>query len=350
MTAPLSANVYVNDILHQPDALRSTISAFHEMHLREFLRFGYLLSNETLDSVVLTGMGSSLQALHPLMLELIDHGIQAQAVETSELIHFSQKLLTPKALVVAVSQSGRSVEILHLLELNRGKGPLIAVTNTADSPLAENSDAMLLTRAGSEHSVSCKTYVTSLAALAVLGDLLTGKEPDKLLTTLEQCPGAIAQYLSGWDGFVETAVKTMHGISFLILAGRGPSLAAARTGGLIIKEAAQIPAEGMSCAAFRHGPLELASPKTLALVYEGTGPTRQLNAKLVRDVREMGGRSELVTMDSERVGMFRLPVVPERCLPITEILPAQLMSVALAILHDHSPGHFERAAKTTVVE
>ena len=350
MNTLLSANAYVDDILQQPDALRATIAAFHESHFGEVRQLAERLATGALNSVVLTGMGSSYHVLRPLMLELIAHGIPAQSVEASELIHFSPNLLTPRTLVVAVSQSGQSIEMLRLLDLARGRGPLIGVTNTAESSLAAGSDAVLLTRAGREHSVSCKTYITALAALAILGDLLTGKDPGDLLPALEACADAMAQYLSHWDTLVESAQRTMNGISFLILAGRGPSLAAAQTGGLIIKEAAQFPAEGMSCAAFRHGPLELASPKMLALVYEGTGPTRQLNARLVQDVQEMGGRSELIAMDSGRTGLFSLPAVAERCLPLMEILPAQLTSVALAVLNNHSPGSFERAAKTTVVE
>ncbi len=350
MSTSLTTNAYVGDILNQPDALRDTLSAFGSMHFRELRRLAERLSANSLKRIVLTGMGSSYHVLYPLQLQLVEQGVQAQMIETSELIHFGQKLLSPETLIVAVSQSGQSVEMLRLLELARTKVSLVAVTNTPESPLAQSSEALLLTQAGIEHSVSCKTYVTALAALAVLGDLLTGKSPDKLFPALEACANAMAHYLSGWEHFVEAMGQRLNGTSYLILAGRGPSLAAARTGGLIIKEAAQFPAEGMGCAAFRHGPLEMASPKLLALVYEGAGSTRPLNAKLVTDIQSVGGRSELIGTDSERGGMFSLPVVPERCLPMLEILPAQLMSVALAELNGHSPGCFERAAKTTIVE
>ena len=66
--------------------------------------------------VILTGMGSSYHALHPLLLGLLGHGIPAQMVETSELIHHAAGLIAPEALIVAVSQSGASVEILELMK------------------------------------------------------------------------------------------------------------------------------------------------------------------------------------------------------------------------------------------
>ncbi len=345
-----STNAYVSDILYQPEALRDTRSALAAMRFAVFRHFAERLSSNALKRTVLTGMGSSYHSLYPLQLQLVAHGLEAQRIETSELIHFEQKLLSPETLIVAVSQSGQSVEMLELLKLARDKVSLIGVTNTLESPLAQGCEALLWTRAGSEYSVSCKTYSTALATLAVLGDLLTDQNPVETLSALDICAAAMAQYLSRWEGFVESASRELAGISYLILAGRGASLAAAGTGGLIIKEAAQFPAEGMSCAAFRHGPLELISHGLFAVVYEGTGPTRQLNAKLVRDVLEMGGRSGLIRMNTEPVGMFDLPVVPDRCLPLMEILPAQLISVALAVLNNHAPGQFDNAAKITVAE
>ncbi len=346
----LSTNAYVADILQQSQAVRDTLSAFRKQSFGDIREFTERLSTNALKRVVLTGMGSSFHSLHPLQLKFVEHGIQSQMIETSELIHFSPKLISPETLVVAVSQSGQSVEILRLLELIHKKAHLIGVTNTPQSSLAQNSESVLITQAGSEHSVSCKTYVTTLVALAVLGDLLTGGEYGKTISALEASSEAMAQYLSGWESFIESAIQIFDGIQYLVLAGRGSSLAAAGTGGLIVKEAAHFPAEGMSCAAFRHGPFEMLSPNVFILVYEGTGVAGKLNAKLVQDIKWAGGRSELITR-SEEQHIYKLPSVPDSvCLPMMEILPAQLTSVALAIQNNHTPGQFEWATKTTVIE
>ena len=117
---------------------------------------------------VLTGMGSSFHALHPLHVRLIGRGIWSTLVETSELIHHQLELLGPGTLLVVVSQSGRSAETVRLLEAKSGS-PVVGVTNTAGSPLATAADATVFTRAGEEASVSCKTYVAALLALAWLG-------------------------------------------------------------------------------------------------------------------------------------------------------------------------------------
>jgi glucosamine--fructose-6-phosphate aminotransferase (isomerizing) len=270
-------------------------------------------------------------------------------METSELIHYASNLLEPSTLVVAVSQSGSSVEIIQLLERVRGKVTLVGVTNSSDSQLATRADAVLFTDAGVENTVSCKTYVTVLAALAALARILTGQETESTLADLKHAPEFVAQYLSRWETHIQDAVGIVKGVEFLMLAGRGASQAAAETGGLIIKEAAHFPAEGMSCAALRHGPLEMVSSRTLAVVYEGDGKTAQLNAALVDDLRKAGGRAHMIRQ-SDGLDIFSLPRSSSTILPMLEILPAQMLSIALALTREHAPGQFEHITKVTAVE
>jgi glucosamine--fructose-6-phosphate aminotransferase (isomerizing) len=146
---------YLRDILNQPRALEETLAGLEVSQPLDQL--AVRLQEGEFETVVLTGMGSSFHALHPLNLELIDRGFTAMMVETSELLHYQNRLFDPKTLIVAVSQSGRSAEVVRLLEMNGGRSAVIAVTNTPASPLAKQADATILSRAGEEFSVSCKT-------------------------------------------------------------------------------------------------------------------------------------------------------------------------------------------------
>ncbi len=338
---------YLRDILDQPACVRDTLSALPDPY--SCRSFAERLASGDLSRVVLTGMGTSYHALHPLTLRLIARRLSAQMMETSELVHYAPALLEPRTLFVVVSQSGRSAEIVQLLERARGRAPIIGVTNTAGSPLAEQADALLLTRAGNEYSVSSKTYLATLAALAWLGDALTGHDPHATQVALECVPDATAQYLTHWGAHVETVRSQLAEVGYLALVGRGPSLAAVGTGALIIKEAARFPAEGMSSAAFRHGPLEMTSPNLFVLVYAGAEVTANLNARLVDDIRAAGGQAALVS-ESTGPNVFALPSVPEVAHPLLEILPAQMISLALAQLKGHEAGRFERATKVTETE
>jgi glutamine---fructose-6-phosphate transaminase (isomerizing) len=338
---------YLHDILEQPESLRDTLAGLTTP--RKLGRLAAKLDQGKFRRVVLTGMGSSFHALHPINLQLIAGGFTSIMVETSELIHYQQRFFDPKTLLVAVSQSGQSAEMVRLLELNRKQSPIIAVTNSPEGSLAAGADAVLLTRAGNEFSVSCKTYVTALMALKWLGDVLCAEDMDESKQELSQAQPAVTSYLSGWRDHVTSLVERLHRIRHLLLVGRGSSLAAVGTGALIIKESAHVHAEGMSSAGFRHGPFEMLSDEISVVVFAGDRKTRDLNYRLWQELRDRGGRAELVS-ENDTSPAFCLSTVPLSILPILEILPVQMITLALAALAQREPGRFELASKITTAE
>lgn len=336
---------YFSDLLGQPQALEETLAV---LQLSEPLRRLTPVEGKY-RRVLLTGMGASLNALQPLYLSLLACGTSALLVETSELIHFLPRLLDETTLVIAVSQSGKSAETVRLLELPGRKSAVIGITNGADSPLALRADASLVTRAGSEFSVSCKTYVTALMVLAWLGDLLCGGQPDSAAENLRQAPRLAREYLSHWHTHVDGLTRELEGVRDLFFLGRGTSLAAAMSGGLITKESTRFHSEGMSSAAFRHGPFEMVGPHVFALVYAGDPKVERLNRGLVEDIRRAGGRAFLCGQHTD-LEPLRLPAVAPVLRPILEILPAQMITLALAALSGVEAGKFRKATKVTEKE
>jgi len=338
---------YLRDLLAQPCALKDTLDQLDQT--RDLQTLVDALNRGKFKTVVLTGMGSSFHALNPLLMQLMQYGLPAVLVETSELIYFWRRLLKPSSLVVAVSQSGSSVEIIRFLKLNRGRAPVIAVTNTADSPLAKRGAAVICTRAGEEFSVSCKTYVSALLALKFLGDQLCLIPSTRTRRELKAALPPVRAYLERWREHVECLAPKLAGIRQLFLVGRGPSLAAVGTGALILKESTRFPAEGLSSAAFRHGPFEMLGPETFVLVFGGISKTRELNRRLLEDIRKEQGRAEFVTEHSDG-GAFCLASVPPSVLPILEILPVQMMTLSLSTMTGCEPGKFRFAKKITTTE
>jgi glutamine---fructose-6-phosphate transaminase (isomerizing) len=338
---------YLRDILDQPRALDETLAALEVS--KKLQQLAGRLQQGKFKTVVLTGMGSSFHALHPLNIQLVNHGLTAMMVETSELLHYRNGLFDPKTLIVAVSQSGQSVEVVRLLEINRGKSSVIGITNTAGSPLAEQADATILTRAGEEFSVSCKTYLTALMALQWLGDVVCKRDLRRTRQELKLAGPAVRHYLAGWREHAQGLARTLGGIRHLFLVGRGSSLAAVGTGALIVKESDHFHAEGMSSAAFRHGPFEMLSDETFVLVFVGERKTRELNLRLFEDVREERGRAELVG-EGAACPPFVLPATPASIRPILEILPVQMVTLALAGQAGREAGRFDRTSKITTKE
>jgi glucosamine--fructose-6-phosphate aminotransferase (isomerizing) len=324
---------YLRDLLDQPAAMERTVTGFSLVgelgRLREDLRAGRFAR------VVLTGMGGSYHMLYPLHLRLTQAGFNSVLAETSELLDSLATLLTKDTLVIALSQSGASAETVRLLD--RGGPTIVGVTNTPESPLAQKADVTVLTRAGEEGGVACKTAVTSLAAL------------EWLSAELETAAPVLETYLVNWKRHVQTLAGILKGIEHAFVVGRGRSLAAAGLGGMIQKEAAHVHGEGMSSAAFRHGPFEMLGPDCFVLVMEGDAEVAAKNRQLVDDVVATGARGALCGLqDSD--GPFALPQAPERIRPILELLPPQMMSLAFAYLKGREPGKFERITKVTTVE
>jgi len=338
---------YLGDILDQPRALEETLAG---LEVSEPLRrLAERLQEGKFKTVVLTGMGSSFHALHPLYLEFIEHDFTTVMVETSELLHYQNRLFDAKTLIVAVSQSGQSAEIVRLLEMNRGKSSVIAVTNTPHSPLAEHANANIVTHAGEEFSVSCKTYLASLMALQWLGEVVCKGDLQRTRQELATASPTVRDYLADWKDHVQELLQMLRGTRNLFLVGRGPSLAAVGTGALTIKESDHFHAEGMSSAAFRHGPFEMLSDETFVIVFAGEDKTLELNQTLFADIREKGGRAAMVGV-SATSSACRLPSAPRPIRSILEILPVQMITLALAAQVGREPGRFELASKVTTKE
>ena len=338
---------YLSDLLDQPRALRSTWNSLRDTSALEGMASH--CHPQRFERIVLTGMGSSYHGLHPLAIELARSGWTPLMLETSELIHFYPHLLTPSTLIVAVSQSGKSVETVRLLEMNAGKAAVIGVTNQAESPLAKQAQFTMLTAAGEEFTVSCKTYVSAQMALSMVAAALSRSDLAARLRDLEPVPQIVDAYLGDWTAHVDELMGLLGDVRDLFLVGRGTSLAAVGTGALITKESALFHAEGMSSAAFRHGPFEMLKAGVCVAVFAGDPNTEPLNAGLLRDIQQTPARALWLSADAESAAC-RIPQTADLSRPIAEILPVQMITLALAALANHQPGKFARATKVTVVE
>jgi glucosamine--fructose-6-phosphate aminotransferase (isomerizing) len=231
----------------------------------------------------------------------------------------------------------------------RSRLPIIGLTNTLESPLAREATAVVRTRAGEEATVSCKTYLAMQMAQAWLGVVLTRGERHSALNELGATITGAREYLAEWRAHVEALADLLAGARVVFYAGRGPSLAAAGSAGLITKEATHRPSEGMSSAAFRHGPVEMLDGGVVLLAWAGEAQTRALNEALVADVRGAGARAHLIGEDAEHPAL-RLPRTSGLARPVVDLLPVEMVTLALAALDGREAGTFAIAGKVTTTE
>jgi glucosamine--fructose-6-phosphate aminotransferase (isomerizing) len=345
MTATSVTSPYLSDILEQPDRLRGlTVSRPWEALAPLAARAA------SYDRIVLTGMGASLFALWPAWLTIVRAGRPAWLIETGELVHSADELLTKGTLIIAASQSGRSAEIVSLAERAEKSGTLIGITNDTTSPLAQIAELTIPIDAGQEHAVSTRSYVNTLAVGSQAADLLAGEPPSP--QTLDAAADAIAEYLESWRARTDAFTYVVGLPERLFLVGRGASLAAAHCGALIIKEAAKWPAEAMSSGQFRHGPLELADPRLVAVILAGeTGADQERNLRLQADVNRYGGRAVWANATPRnRAATMEIAPGDGVTRAIAEIVALQLLSIAVAEQSGVEPGVFRHLEKVTTVE
>jgi glutamine---fructose-6-phosphate transaminase (isomerizing) len=341
---------YINDILAQPAALREALDHYP---FEKIARIVHKLDMGEFQRIVMTGMGSSYNSAYPAWLKLIHLPTPGLLINTAELLHYGQAMITPDTLLWMNSQSGRSVEVVRLLEAIRGSQPgfLLSMTNDLDSPLGQQADLAVPIYAGAEATVSTKTYVNMLATLSLAAEQLCGGNWQEYHAAMHQAVGAMLDYLAVWQERVDELDRLLGKVDQLLILGRGPSLSAVWNGALIVKEAAKCTFEGLNVADFRHGPMELAAPKLTILVLEGAPQTRVQNRDLAREVMDHGGKAIWLGMEDDLVlPTLRLPVVHESARPLVEILPLQLLTIVMARRNGMEPGKFRHIGKVTMKE
>jgi glutamine---fructose-6-phosphate transaminase (isomerizing) len=232
------------------------------------------------------------------------------------------------AVVIGISQSGASPDIVSVVAEGTKQGALTAaITNAPSSPLAGAAQHVIDLGAGEERSVAAtKTYTASVAAIAAL--VASG---DAALTAdVERLPEALAAQLE-LTGDAAAAVRAAADWRRLTVVGRGAHYATAFEAALKIRELAGIVAEPYSPADLLHGPIAAVSPRQPLLAIAPGGPTEESMREVVAAARERGARVAAIGHDRALGDPFlELVDIPEWLGPVVAIVPAQLLAVGLA--------------------
>ena len=232
-------------------------------------------------------------------------------------------------LVVALSQSGKSPDIVGVVEEGRRQEvPTLAITNAVDSPLARAADSVVDLCAGEEKAVAAtKTYTAQLMAIAMLSAAMG--EDEERWRALERVPAMVSQTLA-LDEVIRQRAERYRFMDHCVILGRGFNYATAFEWALKLKELAYVIAEPYSSADFQHGPVAMLERDFPVLAIAPGGPvfddTLALLSRLTKDQRV-----ELLVISDrdEALGLadtaFRIPAgLPEWLTPIAAIAAAQL--------------------------
>src|SRR5918996_968017 len=277
---------FLAEIAGQPDAMRRAAAALLDQ--RDHLDRVREAASVT-PTIVFTGMGSSYDACYPAVNDLAGRGVSSLLVDTAELLHFRRPILNAKTLVVIVSQSGESAEIVKLVSAiakQRLRPFVVSITNSLDNDLARRSDVKLDTWAGREVGPSTMTFAAAMATLSGIARLLAGDS-------------------------VDTAVD--------------------RT---------RTAAEG-------------AALSMTAIVTATEPETRRLDLGLAADLIDTGANVLVVTPDGEapkRARAVATGYLDRALISAVSIIPVQLLAWRLAQVRGRTPGQYTRASKVTTRE
>lgn len=260
------------------------------------------------------------------------------------------------ALVIGISQSGQSPDIVSVIEEGRRQGaPTIAITNDSDSPLARAAEFQVGLEVGKEYSVAAtKTYTAQLAALAMLALGLKCSPID--LSPLQALPGALEQALKS-EQDARLAAKELASYDHTVFIGRGFNYSTAHEISLKCKELANIQAEPYSSADFLHGPIAMVDQGFPVNIVSIGDTFREEFNELARSLHERGAR--LITLGDLPIGehiarqdLF-IPIpgeLPEWLSPIAAILPGQLLAYHLSLARGFDPDQPRAIHKVTLTE
>lgn len=345
-----------NEIDEQPVVARRVLDA-----LAPSVRDGVLWdrlglpSLDGIDRVAVLGCGTSLHAGRALagVFARVGH-MPTRALTASEAAH---EVWEPRTLVVAMSQSGETADVLRALDgLPSGHGTVLALTNNAASSLARRSDAVIDCLAGPEIGVAAtKTFVAQVltgACVALSGLSGSGRADaaalDADLTALAATPDALSGALHAWrDRAAELAGDLVTASGFLFL-GRGAGLVYAAEGALKLKELSYRWAEHHPAGELKHGPLALVDAGTPVFVVDDGDPRLDVD---IAEVQARGGRVIRVGERALRVGglSLHLPRTGPSWGPLETVVPLQLFARELALRLQRNVDKPRNLAKSVTV-
>lgn len=340
-------SILEHEILEQPEIIRTFLKNEepNAVQIARDLRgrFRYML---------IAARGSSDNAArYAQYLFGLHHHIQVALATPSLFTMYGTPPDLSEALVIGISQSGQSPDIVAVLAEAQKQGrPTLAITNDDSSPLAQASDYILPLHTGQELAVAAtKTYTTSLAALALLSCSMAENIQD--LEALQKVPDHM-QYTLDCLGSAMAHVERYRYMEQCDVIGRGLNYATAFETALKIKELTRVVAEPYSSADFRHGPIATATPGFPVIVIAPLGAVFQDTHTLIAELQLRRAELLVVSDDQQALDAADLalpfaPGLPEWLTPLVAVLPGQRFAMQLTMEKHLDPDKPEGLLKVT---
>jgi len=320
---------FLEDILRQPQELNRAIG-FLSGAGRRTLQTAAATIREA-RHVYLTGIGSSWHAAFGASAILGGAGRPVYMQDAGELLQFA--VFPADSVIVAISRSGRTVEIVNLLAKAReSKATVIAITNSTDSALTQEAQISILVPTLRDHAVSVNAYSALALAAAALACAAVGSFDEKLAASLCTSIAETERRIPSWQEQIAGNNWFAPGKLVHFLA-RGGSLGSCYEARLLWEEGAKSEATALGTGSFRHGPQEMVVKGSRFGMWVDGQRAREQDLSVARDLRHLGAAVALIGQDLPPDSgdlVFQIPPIPAPWQFMTDILPAQLAAEYLS--------------------
>lgn len=315
----------------------------------EIAKLAELISGKRFNSVMIVARGTSDNAAHFLkQLIEVEIGIPVGLASPSIVTVYGAQLNYQGALVIAISQSGQSPDLIKYLQAAKlGGVTTLSLTNDSNSPLAKSADHHLDLSAGEEKAVAAtKSYTAQLFTSLLLATMWSGKESD--YTNLEKT----AEDLVKRESELKPILEELNSDTQIVVIGRGYSYANAKELALKIQETSQIAVQGMSAADYLHGPIAAVDSETRVFLFLPNSSNSEGLVKTVAKLRERTshliwiGSGELA-VGSEKV-LSGSAVGSEAAATVLDAILLQKIALRFAEKNGFNPDSPEGLSKVTL--
>jgi len=321
---------FLQDILRQPAEMLRTIDYLTGPG-QEAMREATTLI-QSAPELIMTGIGASWNAALGAAALFYSGGRPVYMQEAGELLHFAT--IPRGAVIVAISRTGRSVEIVQLLTKAKASGAaIIGITNCVDSPLALESAVAIAVPIMLDHGISVNTYSTLLIAASALASSVT-TDFDPVCGPLVHSIGETGRCLRLWQDQVEESAWLSQNAPYYFLA-RGGSLGTCHEARLLWEEGVKMSATAISTSAFRHGPQEVVRENLRVCLWIDQAKMRDPDLSVAHDLRELGASVMLIGESLPRDAgdlVCQLPTCPPGWQSVIDVLPVQLAAERMSRL------------------
>ncbi len=358
------------EIHEQPVAVAETLRG--RLNTRGELMLDELRISESelrqIDKIIVVACGSAAYAGH-VAKYAIEHWCRIPVeVELAHEFRYRDPILNARTLVVAISQSGETMDTLMAIRHAAEQGSrVLAIVNVFGSTIAREADAVLYTHAGPEIAVaSTKAFSAQITAAYLLGlylaQLRGNKFADEVATYIEQLslmPQRMEEVLTQ-ESEIKDIARQLSQVESVLFLGRHVGFPIALEGALKLKELAYIHAEGFAAGELKHGPIALVEEGLPIFVIVPTPRRPLLHAKVISNLAEVQARGARVVVVAEEgdeavneVAEFIIRVphsTPTLMMPLVTIIPLQIFACELATLKGYDVDKPRNLAKAVTVE